>query len=62
MNGYYKQLIALLRENGFQLVRQGKGSHEMWGNASRRVTVPFNCQSRHTANAVLQQAGINHKF
>lgn len=62
MNGYYNQVIQLLKSHGFQFIRQGKGSHEMWRKGSNAVTVPYNCYSRHTANAVMQQAGIPHKF
>lgn len=62
MNGYYKLLTALLAQNGYTKVIQAKGSHEKWGNGKVLTTVPFNCPSRHTANAILKQAGIPHKF
>jgi len=62
MNGYYEQLVKLLREARFEYVRPGKGSHEVWARGRLTLIVPFNCYSRHTANAVLRAAGINHKF
>jgi predicted RNA binding protein YcfA (HicA-like mRNA interferase family) len=62
MNGYYALIIEALRKQGFSLVRPGKGSHEIWGKGSTTTTVPFNCPSRHTANAIMRQAGIDHKF
>ncbi len=62
MNGYYSQVIQILREHGFSLIRMGRGSHEIWGRSSTNVTVPFNMPSRHTANAVMKQAGIQHRF
>jgi len=62
MNGYYKRLTELLKANGYSYLRPGNGSHEIWTNGSRNQTVPFNCASRHTANAVLKQAGINQRF
>jgi len=62
MNGYYALIIEALRKQGFSLVRSGKGSHEIWGKGSNTTTVPFNCPSRHTANAIMRQVGINHKF
>ena len=62
MNGYYKQIIEALRKQGFSLVRTGKGSHEIWGKGSITTTVPFNCPSRHTANAIMKQAGIQQRF
>lgn len=62
MNGYFAQVIALLRQRGFEQVRGGKGSHEKWRKGSVTVLVPFNCYSRHTANAVMKAAGIEHRF
>ncbi|TDR27784.1 type II toxin-antitoxin system HicA family toxin [Hydromonas duriensis] len=61
MNGYYQQLIKLLKSNGYIYLRQGKGSHEMWGRNKTILTVPFNCKSRHTANAILKDAGIKER-
>lgn len=62
--GYSKQLKALLREHGWALARQGKGDHEIWTSprADRPVVVDGKIMSRHTANAVLKQAGIKGKL
>jgi predicted RNA binding protein YcfA (HicA-like mRNA interferase family) len=62
MNGYYKQVVDVLKQHGFIFLRSGKGSHEIWGKGSVAVSVPFNCASRHTANGVMKDAGIKHKF
>ena len=62
MSGYYKQLVAVLEANGFQYLGPAKGSHEKWGNGSRKTIVPFNCPSRHTANDILKDMGIKHRF
>ena len=62
MNGYYSLLIEALQKQGFSLVRSGKGSHQVWCKGVVKTIVPFNCPSRHLANAILKQAGINHKF
>jgi predicted RNA binding protein YcfA (HicA-like mRNA interferase family) len=64
MADYYRELIAILRANGFELSRSSKGSHEIWFNAQakRSVTVPRTTKSRHTANDVLKQAGLEKKF
>jgi hypothetical protein len=45
-------------------VRQGRGDHEIWQSPvnGRRFTVDNNIKSRHTANAVLKQAGIPKAF
>ena len=62
MNGYYKLIIAVLKEHGFSKLMNSKGSHEIWGNGTVQTTVPFNCPSRHTANAIMKQVGIAHTF
>lgn len=61
MNGYYDSVIAVLKKHGFSYVRQ-KGSHQMWSNGKKSVTVSTNCASRHTANEIMKQAKINHRF
>jgi predicted RNA binding protein YcfA (HicA-like mRNA interferase family) len=60
---YHAQLIAALREAGCWRVHGGKGSHEKWRSPinDRTITVPLT-KSRHTANEVLKQAGIQKKF
>ncbi|WP_442867527.1 type II toxin-antitoxin system HicA family toxin [Castellaniella sp. S9] len=61
MNGYYEKVKAVLEQHGFSFIRQ-KGSHQMWGRGRVRVTVSTNCVSRHTANTIMKQAGIEQKF
>lgn len=62
MNGYYKLIIEILLQHGFSKIGQAKGSHEKWGNGHVFTVVPFNCPSRHTANAIMKQVGIAHRF
>ena len=62
MNGFYAQATALLKSGGFYFVRQGKGSHEIWGNGSISISVPSNCKSRHTANAILKEANLKDRM
>ncbi|SCX91980.1 HicA toxin of toxin-antitoxin [Nitrosospira sp. Nl5] len=62
MNGYYPRVIDQLKKHGFIFIRQGKGSHELWGKGSLAVTVPFNCNSKFTANGIMKDAGIRHRF
>ena len=63
-DSYYKQLETALTANGFCFKREAKGSHEIWWNphTGKRVTVPKGTNKRHTANAILKEAGILHKF
>jgi len=37
MSGFYQDIVAVLQSHGFFLVRQGKGSHEIWGRGRIRV-------------------------
>lgn len=62
-SGFYLQLRALLLEHGCTLVRQGKGSHELWHSpiSQRTFPVAVTVSSRIMANAVLKQAGITQK-
>jgi hypothetical protein len=64
VQGFGKALKALLREHGCSFVRHAKGDHEIWFSpiTNLNVTVDTGCKSRHTANAVLKQAGIDHRF
>jgi predicted RNA binding protein YcfA (HicA-like mRNA interferase family) len=62
--GFYPQLRALLLQHGCRLVRQGKGSHEFWESpiSGARFPVAVTVNTRHTANAVLKEAGITQKL
>jgi HicA-like toxin of HicAB toxin-antitoxin system len=55
-------LQQLLVEAGCYLVRQGR--HPIWYSpiSDRNFPVPVNIVSRHTANAVLTQAGLEKQF
>jgi predicted RNA binding protein YcfA (HicA-like mRNA interferase family) len=59
-----RQLRRLLVRAGCTFVRAGKGSHEIWRNpiTGRRFPVPVGIVSRHTANGVLEQAGLPKAF
>jgi len=61
---YYRDLIATLKLNGCYLVRQGKGDHEIWFSpvTNKNFPVDRKCKIRHTANAVLKQAGLPKQF
>jgi len=58
------ELKRILRDHGCRFERQGKGDHEIWFSplSGRRFPVDSKIKSRHTANAVLKQAGLPKKF
>ena len=60
----YRPLADILRAAGCRLERQGKGSHEIWNSpiTKRNFPVPVGIPSRHTANAILRQAGLPKAF
>jgi len=64
MADYTPKLKKLLREHGCYWVRQGKGDHEIWFSpiSGLHFVVDGSIKSRHTANAVLKQAGIKKAF
>jgi predicted RNA binding protein YcfA (HicA-like mRNA interferase family) len=45
-------------------LRAGKGDHEIWTSpgSDRPIVVDGKIMSRHTANAILKQAGIKRKL
>ena len=64
MADFTPDLLKLLRENGCNFVRHGKGDHDIWWSpiTRRNFVVDGKIKSRHTANAVLKQAGLEKNF
>jgi hypothetical protein len=64
MTDYAPDLKRYLEEAGCRFLRQGKGDHEIWYSpiSKRPFTVDGKIKSRHTANAVLKQAGLEKRF
>jgi hypothetical protein len=64
MPGFTPELRRILREHGCYFHRQGKGDHEIWYSplSHQYFTLDGNIKSRHTANAVLKQAGLDKRF
>ena len=61
---FYADVRTILRDLGFELHRQGKGSHEIWRHPTTgvSVSVPRNLKSKNTANSILKHVGSDHKF
>jgi len=64
MSDYSNDLKQYLQKKGCYFERQGKGDHEIWFSpiTNIRFVVDNRIKSRHTANAVLKQAGLPKKF
>jgi len=64
MADFDRDLQRLLLGAGCYFVRAGKGSHQIWFSplTNRHVPVPVGIKSRHTANAVLKDAGLPKSF
>jgi predicted RNA binding protein YcfA (HicA-like mRNA interferase family) len=64
MAEYEKKVREILKAYGCTFVRRGKGDHDIWYSpiTNRHITVDGKIKSRHTANAIMKQSGINHHF
>jgi hypothetical protein len=64
MADYAARLKRLLRQAGCRRERQGKGDHEVWYSpiTKHRFPVDNRIKSRHTANGILKQAGLDKAF
>ncbi len=64
MAEYEKKVREILKENGCTFIRRGKGDHDIWHSplSNKNFPVDTKIKSRHTANAIMRQSGINHRF
>jgi len=65
MNDYSVPVKEILDKHGWMFLRHGsKGSHDIWQNpdGDKTVTINKNMKSRHTANDILNQAGLKERF
>jgi len=64
MATFTPKLKEILRAHGCTFERPGRGDHEIWYSpiTERRFPVDHKILSRHTANAVLKQAGFPKQF
>lgn len=61
---YTRQIKRIIKSFGCSFIRQGKGDHEIWHSPINNKSFPVDSciKSRHTANGVLKQAGIDEKI
>jgi len=64
MAEYEKAVRKILQDNDCYLVRRGKGDHSIWYSPITKQNFPVDgkIKSRHTANAIMRQSGVSHKF
>jgi predicted RNA binding protein YcfA (HicA-like mRNA interferase family) len=64
MADYAPELKKILKQHGCYFERQGKGDHEIWYSpiTNKRFVVDSKIKSKHTANGVLNQAGLPKRF
>lgn len=64
MAEYEKKVREILGQNNCYFKRRGKGDHDIWFSpiTNHHVTVDTKIKSRHTANAILKQCGIDFRF
>jgi predicted RNA binding protein YcfA (HicA-like mRNA interferase family) len=64
VNDYAPAVRRILRENGFEFWRQGRGDHEIWRHAAtgKKITMDGKIKSRHSANKVMKDAGLPKAF
>jgi predicted RNA binding protein YcfA (HicA-like mRNA interferase family) len=64
MAEYEKKVREVLKQHGFVFHHHGRGDHDVWFKASAniKVTVDGKIKSRHMANQIMKEAGIDHRF
>ena len=64
MAEYEKKVRDVLSKHGCNFLRRGKGDHDLWYNPKNGHSFPVaaKIKSRHTANEIMKQAGIDHHF
>ena len=64
MAEYEKKVREELKKNGCTFVRHGKGDHDIWYSpiTNINVTVDGKIKSRHAANEIMKQSGIQTRF
>lgn len=64
MPSWTREVKTALSKGGCRFERHGKGDHEIWysPHTDRRFPVDAKILSRHTANEIMKQAGLPHRF
>ena len=64
MAEYEKKVRKILKEHGCHFLRHGKGDHDIWYNPKNGISVAVDgkIKSRHSANAIMKEMGIDYHF
>lgn len=64
MGEYERKVYLILKDNNCKFIRHGKGDHDIWYSPINNTNFPVDgkINSRHSANGILKQAGINIKL
>jgi len=64
LESFTPELKQILKRAGCHFIRAGKGDHDIWFSPinGKPFVVDNKIKSRHTANAVLKQAGLAKAF
>ena len=64
MAEYEKKVREILLKNDCEFLRHGKGYHDIWHSpiTNKNFPVDVKIKSRHTANEIMKQSGINFRF
>ena len=64
MAEFEKKVRDVLNQYGCYFVRRGKGDHDIWYSpiTNTNIAVDGKIKSRHTANSIMKEAGIPHRF
>ena len=64
MSDFGPEVRHILAAAGCRFHRHGRGDHDIWFSpiSNRCFTVDGKIKSRHTANGVLKQAGLEKRF
>jgi hypothetical protein len=63
VNDFGKAVRDRLNDARCSFLRHGKGDHDIWTTQEgKRIVVPVQIRSRHTANGILKEAGLSKAF
>ena len=63
MKEFGKSVRDRLSNVGCSFLRHGKGDHDIWTTPQgKRIVVPVQIKSRHTANGILKEANLPKAF